>query len=165
MFESFPQLYKFSVCATLVGTPLQQHSLLRGSSGNITSDIMIIQKPSNWGWMLFCQIFMQDLPKLGLDLIGGTTHAINVHVFLRTRVSNPIWWGSMKLIKSKTPIGLCHLNPCFIRESSFPPTPHFSGECTPESDQIFRGCPLKPFKACIDHLVFWQEVLPVQGLN
>jgi len=43
--------------------------------------------------MMVCQILKQDLPELGLDLIGGTTHAINVHVFLMTRVSNPIWWG------------------------------------------------------------------------
>lgn len=58
-------------------------------------------------------ILVNDLPKLGLDLIGGTTHAFNVHVFLRTRVPNaPLGAsvGSMKLMKSKTPRGLCLLH-------------------------------------------------------
>jgi len=71
---------------------------------------MTTQKPSKWrpNWR-FGLIFMRDHPKLGLDWSSGTSHTINVHVFLEIWVSNACLESSewpMDLIKSKTLRGL-----------------------------------------------------------
>jgi len=44
-------------------------------TGNATNDIHDYHKPSNWGSNVeIGLICMQDLPKLGLGLNGGTSH-------------------------------------------------------------------------------------------
>ena len=112
--EFFPpreHIFMHSAHTTFVGTPLPQHSLLRGQtwwgphtwrdpSGNTVNYIHDPHKPSNRRSKLdVSRIFAQHFPKLGPDMTDGIPYTITLHVFLRP------WVGSMNIIKNQKSSG------------------------------------------------------------